>query len=149
MTTFFENCQFAVRMAGVGIVTGPMFHYFYKFLDSRKFIGNGNNKMKYNNEIISGPHHIQVFKRLAVDTASIPFFSFTFMMSKLNHEEQHEKSSTLVSSLYEGKRLQDATHEYKSKMWHIWKVKIQDIHSESFRNLKFRSNFQYGLHHSS
>ncbi|CCD69104.2 Mpv17-like protein 2 [Caenorhabditis elegans] len=80
------------RMAAIGLVMAPSLHCFYRVLDTRKFIGSRNCK---------------VLKKLAWDTAFIPYFSCIFMT---------------VGSIYEGKSLSAAFAEYRRKMWHIWKV---------------------------
>lgn len=55
------------RMAAIGLVMAPSLHCFYRVLDTRKFIGSRNCK---------------VLKKLAWDTAFIPYFSCIFMTGK-------------------------------------------------------------------
>ncbi|VDO18904.1 unnamed protein product [Heligmosomoides polygyrus] len=80
------------RMAAIGFVMGPMLHGYYRILDSRAFRG-GKRKV--------------VMKKLSCDTALMPVFSCTFIT---------------VGGLLEGRTLRDAFGEYRTKMWHIWKV---------------------------
>ncbi|KJH44162.1 Mpv17 / PMP22 family protein [Dictyocaulus viviparus] len=82
------------RMAAIGIVIGPMLHYFYRILDSRSFKG-GRRKV--------------VVKKLCCDAASMPFFSCTFIT---------------VGGLLEGSPFSNALREYRQKMWHIFTVDI-------------------------
>ncbi|WKY15514.1 hypothetical protein Q1695_000751 [Nippostrongylus brasiliensis] len=82
------------RMAAIGFVMGPMLHCFYRILDSRAFRG-GRRKV--------------VMKKLCCDAACMPIFSCTFIT---------------VGGLLEGSSLSSAFSEYRTKMWHIFKVDV-------------------------
>ncbi|CAD6185433.1 unnamed protein product [Caenorhabditis auriculariae] len=92
VTKFGWDWRRTCRMAAIGFVMAPALHGFYRVLDTRKF---------------KGSRQTRVLKKLAWDTAFIPFFSCTFIT---------------VGALYEGQTLNEALAEYRRKMWHIWKV---------------------------
>uniref|UniRef100_A0AC34R7X4 Serine--tRNA ligase n=1 Tax=Panagrolaimus sp. JU765 TaxID=591449 RepID=A0AC34R7X4_9BILA len=88
---FSKNVDFSriFRVSSIGIIHGPMNHYWYKFLDKT---------------IISGSSSILVGKKVFADLSISPFFTSTFIAG---------------ISFLEGKSMIESLSEYRNKFFQV------------------------------